>query len=116
MNNLLETVKDRQRRPNHTGQVVLDILEDLEISQTKFAEMLGVSRRTVNQIIQGHRPITVDMAIRIGKAFGNGHELWLNLQQNVDIWDALQNYADEYEKILTLQKYEEEYEKVLTVA
>jgi plasmid maintenance system antidote protein VapI len=56
------------------------------------------------------------MAIRIGKAFGNGPELWLNLQQNVDVWDALQKYADEYEKILTLQKYEEEYEKVLTVA
>lgn len=113
MNNLLETVKDRKRRPNHPGQVVLDILEDLEISQTQFAKMLGVSRRTVNQIIQGRRPITVDMAIRIGKAFGNGPELWLNLQQNVDVWDALQKYEEEYKKILTVQQYEEEYEKIL---
>ncbi len=102
MDNLLEAVKDRQRRPNHPGQVVLDILEDLEISQTEFAKILGVSRRTVNQIIQGRRPITVDMAIRIGKAFGNGPESWLNLQQKIDLWDALQKYEEEYEKILTV--------------
>ena len=112
MNNLLETAKDRKRRPNHPGQVVLDILEELEMSQTQFAKILGVSRRTVNQIIQGRRPITVDMAIRIGKAFGNGPELWLNLQQNVDVWDALQKYEEEYNKILTLQNYQKE----LTVA
>ena len=116
MQNLLDTVKERKRRPNHPGEVILDILEDIEISQTQFAKMLGVSRRTVNQIIQGHRPITVDMAIRIGKAFGNGPALWLNLQQNVDVWDALQKYEEEYNKIVTVQKYEEEYEKVLTVA
>jgi len=102
MNDLLESIKDRKRRPNHPGEIILDILEDVEISQTQFAKMLGVSRRTVNQIIQGRRPVTVDMAIRIGKALGNGPELWLNLQQKVDLWDALQKYAEEYEKILTV--------------
>ena len=102
MNDLLESIKDRKRRPNHPGAIILDILEDVEISQTQFAKMLGVSRRTVNQIIQGHRPVTVDMAIRIGKALGNGPELWLNLQQKVDLWDALQKYAEEYEKVLTV--------------
>jgi addiction module HigA family antidote len=116
MQNLLENVKDRKIRPIHPGEVILDILEDIDISQTQFAKILGVSRRTVNQIIQGRRPITVDMAIRIGKALGNGPNLWLNLQQNVDVWDALQKYEEEYKKVLTVQKYEEEYEKVLTVA
>ncbi len=52
-----------------------DIFEDLEITQAKFAEVIGVSRRSVNEIIQGQRPITVDMAIRIGKALGNGPQL-----------------------------------------
>ncbi|WP_055076999.1 HigA family addiction module antitoxin [Pseudanabaena sp. 'Roaring Creek'] len=102
MNNLLESLKDRKIRPSHPGEVILDILEDVEISQTQFAKMLGVSRRTVNQIIQGHRPITVDMAIRLGKALGNGPELWLNLQQKVDLWDSLQKYKEEYEKVLTV--------------
>lgn len=102
MNDLLESLKDRKIRPSHPGEVILDILEDVEISQTQFAKMLGVSRRTVNQIIRGHRPVTVDMAIRIGKALGNGPELWLNLQQKVDLWDSLQKYEEDYEKVLTV--------------
>lgn len=102
MNDLLESLKNRKIRPSHPGEVILDILEDVEISQTQFAKMLGVSRRTVNQIIQGHRPVTVDTAIRIGKALGNGPELWLNLQQKVDLWDALQKYEEEYKKVLTV--------------
>lgn len=79
-----------------------DILEDLEITQTKFAEIIGVSRCSLNEIIQGRRPITVDMAIRIGKAFGNGPQLWLNLQQKVDIWDALQANREDYDKLTTI--------------
>lgn len=102
MNELLESLKNRKNRPSHPGEIILDILEDVEISQTQFAKMLGVSRRTVNQIIRGHRPVTVDMAIRIGKALGNGPESWLNLQQKVDLWDALQKYEEEYEKVLTV--------------
>ncbi len=102
MKDLLESLKSRKTRPIHPGEIILDILEDVEITQTQFARMLGVSRRTVNQIIQGHRPVTVDMAIRIGKVLGNGPESWLNLQQKVDLWDALQKYEQEYEKVLTI--------------
>ena len=51
------------------------------MNQTSFAEVHCVSRRTVNEIVQGRRPITVDMTIRIGKALGHGPQLWLNLQQ-----------------------------------
>jgi addiction module HigA family antidote len=78
------------------------VLEDLEMTQTRFAEILGVSRRSVNEIVLGQRPITVDMAIRIGKALGNGPQLWLNLQQKVDIWDAVQKHSEEYEKVSTV--------------
>jgi plasmid maintenance system antidote protein VapI len=42
------------------------------------------------------------MAIRIGKALGNGPQLWLNLQQKVDIWDAVQKHSEEYEKVSTV--------------
>ncbi|MFN7716596.1 MAG: HigA family addiction module antitoxin [Pseudanabaenaceae cyanobacterium] len=102
MKDLNEITNGRQIRPVHPGEVIADVLDDLEITQTSFAEMLGVSRRTVNQIIQGRRPITVDMAIRIGKTLGNGPQLWLNLQQKVDLWDAMQEHEDEYEKLLTI--------------
>lgn len=99
MTNLQDITQGRQVRPVHPGEVISDILEDLGMTQTRFAEILGVSRRTVNEIVQGRRPITVDMAIRIGKALGNGPQLWLNLQRKVDVWDALQMHQEEYDKV-----------------
>lgn len=64
--------------------------------------MLGVSHQTIQKIINGEKSITVDMAIRLGKALGNGSRLWLNLQQKIDVWDALQSNKEEYNKIMTL--------------
>jgi addiction module HigA family antidote len=102
MKDIQNMIQGRKVRPVHPGEVISDVLEDIEMTQTRFAEILGVSRRTVNQIILGQRPITVDMAIRIGKALGNGPQLWLNLQQKVDIWDAVQKHSEEYEKVSTV--------------
>ncbi len=102
MKDIKDMIYGRKVRPIHPGEVISDVLEDLEMTQTRFAEILGVSRRSVNEIIQGKRPITVDMAIRIGKALGNGPQLWLNLQQKVDIWDAVQKHSEEYEKVSTV--------------
>ncbi|MEB3219762.1 MAG: HigA family addiction module antitoxin [Nostocales cyanobacterium 94392] len=102
MNNWQDITQDRLVRPIHPGEVIADILDDLDIDSTKFAEILGVSNQIVNEIINGQKPITVDIAIRLGKALGNGPRLWLNLQQKVDIWDALQSHQEEYEKVMTL--------------
>jgi addiction module HigA family antidote len=102
MKDIKDIIQGRKVRPVHPGEVISDVLEDIEMTQTRFAEILGVSRRTVNEIILGQRPITVDMAIRIGKALGNGPQLWLNLQQKVDIWDAVQKHSEEYEKVSTV--------------
>lgn len=102
MKDIQDIIYGRKVRPVHPGEVISDALEDLEITQTRFAEILGVSRRSVNQIVLGQRPITVDMAIRIGKALGNGPQLWLNLQQKIDIWDAVQKHSEEYEKVSTV--------------
>ncbi len=102
MKDIENIIQGRKVRPVHPGEVISDVLEDLEMTQTRFAEILGVSRRSVNEIVLGQRPITVDMAIRIGKALGNGPQLWLNLQQKVDIWDAVQKHSEEYEKVSTV--------------
>jgi len=102
MQNLQDILGGREIRPVHPGEVIADVLEDLEMTQTAFSKVLGVSRRTVNEIIQGRRPITVDTAIRIGKAFGNGPQLWLNLQQKVDVWDAVQANQEEYNRVPTI--------------
>ncbi|MCG6138480.1 MAG: HigA family addiction module antitoxin [Nostoc sp. LLA-1] len=102
MNNWQDITQNRLVRPIHPGEVIADILDDLDIDSTKFAEILGVSNQIVNEIINGQRAITVDTAIRLGKALGNGPRLWLNLQQKVDIWDALQSHKEEYEQVMTL--------------
>jgi antitoxin HigA-1 len=95
-------MNDRKVRPVHPGEVILDLLDELEINQAQFAEVLGLSQETVDGMIRGETPITVDAAIRIGKAFGNGHRLWLNLQQKVDVWDAIQNHQADYDRVPTL--------------
>ncbi|MEG4504787.1 HigA family addiction module antitoxin [Microcoleus sp. F6_B4] len=102
MKDIQDIIQGRKVRPVHPGEVISDVLEDMEMTQTRFAEILGVSRRSVNEIVLGQRPITVDMAIRIGKALGNGPQLWLNLQQKVDIWDAVQKHSEEYDKVSTV--------------
>jgi addiction module HigA family antidote len=81
---------EKQIRPVHPGEVIADLLDDLEMTTIDFARKLDVSPDTVEAIIQGRLPVTVDMAIRLGKALGNGPQLWLNLQQKVDIWDTMQ--------------------------
>lgn len=97
-----EIIQDRLVRPITPGEVLADILEDLEVSYTEFAQILGVYPQIIEDIFHEKQRITVDLAIRIGKALGNGPRLWLNLQQKVDIWDTWQVYQEEYNQVLTL--------------
>jgi antitoxin HigA-1 len=91
-------------RPGHPGLVLAGILEDLNISQSELAKKIGISRRTISLIINGHQPITVDMALRLGKFCGNGPEIWLNMQQVVDLWDAMQENKKIYDHIKPANK------------
>jgi len=95
----VKRLKQRKRRPSTPGDVLADILETNAITQTELARRLKVSRRTISQIIHGRRPMDVDMAVRLGTVLGNGPELWLNLQQAVDLWDALHAHSQEYETL-----------------
>jgi addiction module HigA family antidote len=53
----------RKRRPTHPGEILReDVIPALNITQGEFARTLGVSRRTVNEILQEKRPVTVDIA------------------------------------------------------
>ncbi|MEH1918197.1 HigA family addiction module antitoxin [Nostoc sp.] len=102
MDNWQDITDDRLIRPIHPGEVIADILDDLDINAANFADILGVSNQTIEEIINGQKAITVDIAIRLGKALGNGPRLWLNLQQKVELWDALQSHKEEYEQVMTL--------------
>ena len=99
MQKLENIVANRLTRPAHPGEVLADVLADLQINESDLARALNVSTQTVNEIIQGKKAITIDLAIRLGKALGNGPQLWLNLQQKIDIWDAMTVDKEQYEKI-----------------
>ena len=71
--------------PIHPGEDLTEILEELGITQTQFAKAIGVSKARVNRIINRQSPITPDMAVRIGHAFSQSAEFWLNLQQMYDL-------------------------------
>jgi len=75
--------------PPHPGEVIRELcLEPLGITITDAAKGLGVSRKTLSAIINGHAGITPEMAIRLGKAFDTSPESWLNQQIQYDLYEA----------------------------
>jgi addiction module HigA family antidote len=78
------------RRPTLPGEVFLeDFLEPLGITQKEAARRLGISYPRMNEIVKGKRAVTPDTALRLAKFTSTEPEFWLNLQQTVDLWDAL---------------------------
>lgn len=82
-----KSLRNPNRRPTHPGEILReDVLPALGVTQREFAERLGVSGLTVSEILHEKRSVTADMAIRLGRLLGNGPEVWLRMQQGVDIW------------------------------
>lgn len=77
---------DLPRSPTHPGVVVRMELDELGLSVTEAAKRLGVSRRTLSELVNGGRGVSPEMALRLGRFFGNGPELWLNMQVQHDLW------------------------------
>jgi addiction module HigA family antidote len=98
-------LNNRKRRPTHPGEILReDVLPAAGLTQDKLAKLLGVSRRTVSEILHERRPVTTDMAHRLARAFGTSPEMWLGLQQDVDLWDAHQARSREYDRIKQVPK------------
>jgi addiction module HigA family antidote len=78
------------RTPPHPGQFLdTRFLKPLAISQTELARALGVSRRRVNELINGRRGITSDTAVRLAMFFGNDATFWMHLQVAWDMRNAV---------------------------
>lgn len=77
------------RRPPQPGQFLESrFLKPLGIRQTELAKALGVSRRRVNELINGRRAITPDTAVRLAMYFGNEAAFWMHLQVAWDMHSA----------------------------
>ena len=78
-----------KRRPTHPGEMLReDFLPDYGLTVAALAESLGVSRQSINELLRERRSISPEMALRLGRLFGNSPEFWLNAQRTVDLWNA----------------------------
>jgi addiction module HigA family antidote len=74
------------KNPVHPGRIVRhDCLEPLGLSVTAGAKILGVTRQTLNNVVNGKSGISPEMAIRLTKAFGSTAETWLRMQLAYDL-------------------------------
>jgi len=89
-----------KRRPTHPGEILReDFLPDYSLTVANLAEAIGVSRQSVNEILRERRSLSPEMALRLGRLFGNSPEFWLNAQRAIDLWDAAQAIKDDVSRI-----------------
>jgi len=72
----------------HPGEFLKEMLEDLGTSQAQFARATGISTMRVSHLVNGPRPVTAELALRFGRAFGQSPQYWLNLQTGYDMKTA----------------------------
>jgi len=81
----------KMHNPPHPGEIIrMTCLEPLGLSVTAAAEGLGVTRKTLSELLNGHSGVSPEMAIRLAKAFGSTPEHWLSMQMQYDLWQAEQ--------------------------
>ena len=85
------------KNPPHPGVSIRhDCLEPLGLSVTDAAAHLGVSRKHLSDVINGHAGISPEMAVRLDKAFGGGAAAWYQLQAAYDLAQVMKR-ADQIE-------------------
>jgi addiction module HigA family antidote len=96
------------KNPPHPGlSVRYDSIEPLGLTITEAADILGVTRQTLNNLVNGKAGISPEMAIRLDKAFGGGAETWLRLQMAYDLAQARQREAEIRVKRVVRRKTDE---------
>ena len=100
----IENTPHRTISPTHPGEMLReDFMPDYGLTTAKLAELLGVSRQTINEILRERRAMTSVMALRLARLFGNTPEFWLNAQRAYDLWQAEQACGQEINKIKPLR-------------
>jgi addiction module HigA family antidote len=85
----------RMKNPPHPGRIVRqECIEALGLTVTQAAKGLGVTRKTLSEIVNGKAGISPEMAIRLSKAFGGSAEVWLAMQMQYDLTQAEKKAAN----------------------
>ena len=95
---------DLMRKPTHPGEILKkEFLEPLGITQSQLAKDIHTTFRTINEIVNEKRNISPDMAIRLSRYFSTSAELWLNLQNQYDLYVAKEKKRNSLEDIKPLR-------------
>ena len=89
--------------PSHPGEILKELyLSGSAISITDFAGDIGVSRKAVSAIVNCHKSVTPEMAMRLSKATKTTPLLWMNLQANYDLWHLAHEKPEAFSSIKPL--------------
>jgi antitoxin HigA-1 len=81
--------RNPKRRPSHPGALLReDILPALGLTKVAVADALGISRQQLYDILNEKKPVSPEVAARLGRAFGDGAGIWLRMQAAYDAWQA----------------------------
>ncbi|MEO0015224.1 MAG: hypothetical protein RLZZ535_3613 [Cyanobacteriota bacterium] len=88
------------RSPTSPGEMLREeFLEPMGLTQRQLADAIGVSYQRVNELINGKRGITTSTALRLAKYFNTSPDFWLNMQRATDIYQVLNQEAQQIEAI-----------------
>jgi len=89
-----------KRKPTHPGEILNEeFLKPLEVSQSQLANAIGVSFRSINELVNEKRSLSSEMAMKLSKYFGTSPELWMNLQNQFDIYSVSKYISKELNQI-----------------
>ena len=69
----------------HPGEFLKEIVDELGLSQIALAQALGISTMRVSHVLKGSRPVTAELALRLGRVMGQTPQYWLNIQASYDL-------------------------------
>jgi addiction module HigA family antidote len=71
--------------PVHPGVYLKELLDELALSQYRLAKDIAVPAMRINYVVNGKRPVTAELALRLGRYFGQNPRYWLNIQSRYDM-------------------------------
>lgn len=89
-----------ERMPIHPGEILReDFLVPLDMTQTELAEALHTSFRAINELVNEKRGVTTEMALKLSKYFGTTPQLWMQLQNEYDLYKTMHKKREELDAI-----------------
>ena len=95
--------RDPKRCPTHPGALLREVIPPTGKTKASIAALLGISRQHLYDILNERKPVSPAVAVRLGKLFGDGADVWVRMQGAYDTWRAERELAQEIKKIPRLK-------------